>query len=727
MTAINPFVLEKEEYLRDISFLKHYIEDCAKYLARMTGDPLEKCAQFVKDSMKVGGIFEFKDPKIRYFERIDYNDRVEKEGTLLGYIGDSVKNEELIAPTFTTYVNPKVKKSILVDFVDENIAIRSKAKKEMFGAKMAGLVDLEAFKNSEQSNAKIANNAISGAHVSTSTILYNKTAHSTLTSNCRTTSGYGNANNEKTLSGNRHYYHPTIVINNIISISNRTNLAKLEAVMQKYQLHYPTPEEAMKVVLFSTRLYWRSVKQEKAISDLLEKLEPIERAAFVYVGDLFHVTAFNDAMMRQFIGELSEPVYGTHDDPMSVIHGTRKEYVMLAANLIPDQMRGIEWEKLSLKVDEKKDYEKELERIAKERVITGHLANTATHIDKVVLQYRDFIEALLVTVNVPASLAYFPTSIRRSALTSDTDSTIFTVQDWVKWKTGEMVVNDKSSAIASTMVFLAAESITHILANMSANFGIEAKRIHAVNMKNEFYFPMFTPTQVGKHYFANIGCQEGNLFIEYDMEVKGVHLKSSNVPAEIMKKAVAMMKEIMAVAASGKTISIAEKLNEVATIEKDIINSILRGENRYLRSQQIKPAETYSKDADSSPYAHYLFWEKILAKKYGPTDPPPYSVSKVPVYLPNKRSIDKWLESIKDDHIRNSLTKYFADTGRKTISTMMFPQQRLAVHGIPEEIVPVLDLRRTALDCTAVFYIILETLGIYCLDDKISQLASDYH
>ena len=728
MTATNPFVLEKEEYTRDIAPLRHYVEDVAKYLSTMTGDSIEVCTEFVKTNLKPGGAFEFKDPKIKYLEREDYADRVEKEGTLMGYLTDSLRNKELIAPTLTTYVNPEEKQSLLVEFVDENVAIRSKAKKAMFAAKMAGNVDLELFKNSEQSNAKIANNSISGGHVSTSTPLYNKTSHSTLTSNCRSTSGYGNANNEKMLSGNRHYHHPSIVINNIISIANRTDLDVLKAVMEEYDMHYPTAEEAMECVLFSTRFYWKSRKQEAHIAELLIKLTPIERAAFVYIGDLFHIAMYNDKVVRDFIGELAEPKYGNYDQPLDIIHSLREEYVLLAVQLIPEHMRGVDWKKLKPKVDEKaEDKDAEFLRSEEDRLKASHIAATVININNVILKYRSFIECFFVTANVPASLAFFPTSIRRSALTSDTDSTIFTVQDWVEWKTGRMVVDDETNAIAATMIWLAAETITHILARMSANFGIETKRIHQVAMKNEYKFDVFVPTQVGKHYFAYIGCQEGNLFIEYDMEVKGVHLKSSNVPAEIMARAVKMMQNIMDTAAAGGKISSAEMLNYVAEIEREVITAAMSVYSRFFRSMQIRSADSYTKDETQSPYAHYHLWQRIFAKQYGDTEAPPYSTFKVPVYLPNARSINSWLEKIEDNHIRTELEAYFKETGRKTISTFMLPQQRVQVHGIPKELIIAMDIRRTVLDCTAVFYIILETLGYYCLDDKISELVSDYY
>lgn len=722
----NPFVLEKTDYKRDLSFLRHTVEDVTKFLSVMSGDSEEKCAQFVKESLRPGGIFEFKDPRIVYLERNEWGDRQEKEGTLLEYLTDSIKNDELIAPTLTTYLPTKEKKSLLVDFVDENVAIRSRAKKQMFAAAMRGDKDTEIFKNSEQSNAKISNNSISGGHVSTSTPLNNKTAHSTLTSNCRSTSGYGNANNEKMLSGNRHYHTPHIAINNIISIANRTDMKKLKAVMDKYNMHYPTPKEAYDCVMFSAQLYWKSKKASQVIAELLEKISPIERAAFVYIGDLFHIALHNDKLVRDFIGGLSTPCFKHYDHPKKVVKENREEFISLACQLHPALMK-------DLTEEEKKKNQKgvqvgtldESKEIDHHRLC--HIAATMENIRDVLESHRDFIDCFFVSDNVPASLSFFPTSIRRSALTSDTDSTIFTVQDWVQWKCGRMVVDDETNGVAAAMIFLAAEAITHILARMSANFGIETERIHQVAMKNEFKFDVFVPTQVGKHYFAYIGCQEGNLYIEYDMEIKGVHLKSSNVPAHVMKKAEGLMQEIMDLAAKGKSFPITRILNLIANIEKEIIASALRGEPTYFRSQQIKPANSYTLAAERSPFQHYMFWQDCLSGKYGELPPPPYSVSKVAVNLPNQTAIVNWINSIEDVNVRERLIKWNAKAKKNSIGAFLLPQSKLAEFGIPEEIVKAMDSRRLVLDITMVFYLILETLGYYCIDDKISELVSDYY
>ena len=728
MTAANPFVLEPQEYKRDLEFIRHYVEDCAFYVSTSTGAEYKECYDYIKTNIRPGGRFPLKDPRVRYLERVNYEDRVLKEGTLMGYIRQALDNEDIIAPTFTTYINAHKEPSLLAEFIDENIAVRNKAKHEMFAAEMAQDEVLYNFKYSEQLNAKILNNACSGAHVSESTPLNNKTAHSTLTSNCRSTSGFGNANNEKMLSGNRHYHTPNIVLNNIISIANRTDLAKLEMAMSHYQLKYPTVDDAMACIEYSTMFYWRSTEAFDRFRKLLTAMKPIHRAAFVYVGDLFQIAKLNPGVVRNFLGSLATPVPGDYADPKKVIKSTRGEYAVLAAQMWPEVFRGVEWSKLDAKVDEKKANDpEELARAENDRKRLSLVAATALHIDQVILDHRLFIETFFVTTNVPASLAYFPTSIRRAALTSDTDSTIFTVQDWVQWMTGRMMVDDETNRIAAVMIFLSAETITHILARMSANFGVETRRIHKIAMKNEFKFDIFVPTSVGKHYFAYISCQEGNIFIKYKMEIKGVHLKSSNVPEHVMKMAVTMMREIMETAGAGKKIRLTEKLKFVADLERSVVASIKNGEPTFLRNAEIKTPDSYTKGPEESNYQHYTFWQECFAPVYGDVPVPPYSCYKVSVNLPNQNAIRRWIAGIENPTIRSRLAAWNDRVQKNSLNTIYLPRQVLLSGGIPKEFHSVLELRRSVLDISMVFYLILETLGYYCVNDAITHLVSDFY
>lgn len=703
----NPFVLNKEDYKRNLNPLKDYVNQCSLYLSKMTGKSIEECKSYVVNNLKQGGKFEFKDPAITYLERQDNGDRIKKNGTMYQYIVDSIKEEELIAPTLTTYLNPKVKQSVLVGYIDQNVKLRSVAKKAMFKAKLAGDKLQFVLNKNKQNNKKIANNSISGAHVSNSTVLFNKTGHSTLTSNCRSTSGYGNANNEKMLMGNRHYWNPNIVINNITSIIANTNYQKLSDVVNKYGLKLPSVDDVMDCITYSTNLYWSNKAALQRINTYVSRLTGLERAAFLYTGDLYHIRKLNDSFLREFITKLTSINKQDVENPSEKIEEYKEEYQSLVKQFFYNDMKG-----KSLKDIKGTDLEK-------------HIASTLDSVYNTIIEYSDFIDVFLVSDNVPASLAYFPSSIRRSALTSDTDSTIFTVQDWVNWYQGDYSFNEKSMAISATMIFIAAESITHVLARMSANFGIETKRIHQVAMKNEYAFPVFVPTQVGKHYFAAIAVQEGNIYKDIEMEIKGVHLKSSNVPKTIMKKAEDMMEEIVRTLMDNKKISILKYLKHVADIEREISRSLLAGESTYFRKAQIKIPEAYTKSAEESPYQHHLLWQEVFAPKYSDAPVAPYSCLKISVDLGSRQAIKNWIASIEDKALALRLEAWVNRNNKGSIQSFLFSEETLALNGMPLEITKVMDIRKTVFDLTSVFYIILETLGVYMVNKNKTRLISD--
>ena len=161
---------------------------------------------------------------------------------------------------------------------------------------------------------------------------------------------------------------------------------------------------------------------------------------------------------------------------------------------------------------------------------------TAKHILEVLDEYQHLIKAFWRINTLPSSIAHIRSSIRRGVITSDTDSTIFTVQYWTEWYVGQIDFSEKSNAIAYAVVYLATQTIAHILAMVSAGMGVRPDMIHDLSMKNEFAFPVFVLTSMAKHYFAYISAQEGNVFTELDTEVKGVYLKDSNCPPHVMEE-----------------------------------------------------------------------------------------------------------------------------------------------------------------------------------------------
>lgn len=707
----NPFILDADNYKRNVDPFGQAIEQYTHYLVQMTGKPYEECKEGVKRILKEKRNGRMRDPTVLHFRRKENGDREQQECGLAEYLYSSINERDILAPTLTAYHHPDVKQSLLVAYVDENVAGRNKAKKLMFKAKARGDKVEEVYYNREQNNRKTRNNSLSGGQVSSSTPICNKTAHSTLTTNCRSTSGYGNANNEKFLSGNRHYWGYDVVLNNIASIIATAEYDLVEPLITKYNIHIPTVEEVMECITYSTKLYWRNQKGLQQIEDFVKALKPIQRVVFVYYGDFYHFAKHNDAMARDIVGRLSTKVAYKHEDPIEYLMSADEVRLDYARAICRDEMRGVEKTKdayTKLLGDERLD------------LVVGTLKN----INEVIAEYSDFIRAFWTPPTMPASVAYFPKSIRRAALTSDTDSTIFTVQDWVRWYYKKPRIK-AGSPVAVCMPFLAAQTITHLLAKMSANFGVIKERMFEIAMKNEYQFDVFVPTNVAKHYYATKNIQEGIILKEGDYEIKGVHLKNSNVPKSIIEQAQDMMKRIMAVAAEGGDIKLMDYLKEVADAERSVMAKLAKG--LILRNIELKPAESY-KNGENSSFQYHKLWVEIFAPKYGDFGEPPYTSTRVATTLDNPTKFKLWVDNMKDRALADRLITWSRRTGKRTLPSLLIPSEAIAMNGIPPELLAVMDLRKITRDLCNVFYLVLETLGYYIpVTSKSIHLVSDQH
>jgi len=262
---------------------------------------------------------------------------------------------------------------------------------------------------------------------------------------------------------------------------------------------------------------------------------------------------------------------------------------------------------------------------------------------------------------------------------------------------------------------------------MSANAGVEKDRRFQISMKNEYKFDAFVLTQLGKHYFAQISMQEGNLYSKFKTEIKGVHLKSSNVPKEIVQKAENMMVDIMTQIRTTGKVSALEKAKEVADIERSIEHAIRTGDFRFLKISRINVAEAYKQGADATNYLQYSLWNEVFGKRYGQTLPPPYRVITVSVELDTKAKMNAWLDQLQDQEMAIAMRQWLVKTNKNNISTLLIPANIVKAQGIPDEIMQAMNIRKIIHKATAMFYLILETLGVYINHTDLRQLVMDYY
>lgn len=717
---LSPFILNRDDYTRKIDPINQYYDQAAHYLSLMNDVPYEDCLNWVRKNVNVKSdknnpLMEIKNPRVKYIGKDEHGDREFKETTLYGYINSSVKNNDLISPTLTTYIHPSKRESLNVRFIGNGVANRNKAKKSMFANEVLMMGDPSNpvhrmnynVDNATQNYEKTKNNSVSGAGAIATNIHYNPTMHSTLTSTCRSASAYANANNEKFLMGNRHYWSPTIVLNNVLAISTISDLKKINKAVEIFKLHIPTPQETMDVVLKSSRLYWNDTHKENEIFELIKKLSDTQRCAFVYVSDFYQVAQYNPEFMRTLILNFSKyPTLDNNIDVDKYIH-TDEEITNLAIQICRDKTIG-------LNMKEEFKQKTEIAKLVASKVRQLYFAFD---------YYKDFIKGLLLTDNVPPSIAYFPKSIRHAALMSDTDSTIFTTEYWNKWMNGgEIVLNDESNGYFAVMVYFSNAILKHLLAMMSANFGIAKERLFQIAMKNEFKFDVFVPTDNTKHYYSIISYQEGNVWAKIKQEIKGVHLMASDKPKEVIQEAAMMMKDICETVRRGEQLDVQKYMTIVAKRERDIKETIRSGKMNYYRRATIKGS--YTLEEEKSPLRHYKLWNETFGKKYGETAPPPYSCAKIPTTLINKSSFNEWLDTMEDQDLAKRLRNYFNQHGRTEQGNWLIPKEACN-DKLPMELVKVVDERKLIADICKCHYLVLSTLGVIRGNQHHTRLIHD--
>lgn len=713
MTNPNPFITPNSDYKRNLDITTNYINSHAKYLSAQTGDPYEQCLEFVKKQSFKGGQFELKNPATLVICKDSKGDRSKVETSLLGFINRVNKQNLTLSPSLTAYLPETAIVSSHSEYIAEGVRNRALTKGEQL--RLEGLatpqsIALAKIKKGEQENYKLNNNSYSGAALSEATILFNKSTHPTLTSTCRVATSLSNSNNEKFIMGNRHYYSTEITKANILSICNLTDLDLLTEAMETYDLYWPTPEDMKDVIHYSSKNYIHDKYFTAQILNLAKGLSPIERAAVVYVGDLYHLYQYNKDFVKDMLlglAKLGDPNDTITAEEFNALDGDTK---LLANFICHEQTKGRNHERLQQEEPE----------------VFNYIYGTAKNIIQVLDKYRLLFKAVFMTPNVPHSINAFPSMYRKAVPVSDTDSTMFTLQYWIESIYGEIVFKPETLRLSFALTFLISETVMHLLAIQSANMGVSEKRLRQLAMKNEYFFAMLSLTNRAKHYFASQDGIEGLMLLKARLEIKGVGLRNSKTPMEVREESIRLIKRIINTVKSGKQLAIGPILKNVANWERRIMKSISDGNPEFLLPGTVKDLSGY-KNEDNATYAKHEFWKEVFAPSYGEINEPPYVYLSIRVTTDNKTRFKEWVDSLEDRALANRLIAWDNRNGNKGITVHHIPYTVAETHGVPKELAKVADTRTLTFQAMTAFYLILEALGCYFEDKQKIRLISDYY
>jgi len=701
------FLLDKSEYKRDLDIVGNARKLSASYLHLKTGKPLQDCEDFVLKQTSEGGLFALKPVLMHVLKRQPNQDRVKGQVTFDKLIENVTKTESILSPNLIVYDNPKVNKSITGNYIDGKTKARKVIKKRGIEAQQQGLDDIFAICNNAEYSIKLFINSISGAHCSPYNPLFNKTAHSTLTSTCRIMVSYSNSSSECFISGNRHYWSKKVVIENILSIINNTDYDQLHEVITKYDMVIPTVIDVVNLINRCTKFYWINREHQKDIYDLVSKLSGYQRAAFVYTGDLYHIAKFNDSLVRNLLAEIIVRPEEYPIDADDVIKNADEMVAALVGIFCSDLIRG---DKISdLKGRGNKDYET--------------YARTIDYVTKTIIKYKDFFRTFFITNNAPPSIYEFPSSIRRNVVGSDTDSTMFTVQDWVEWYFGKLSFGFEVNNITNLICYFNAQVIGHMMALASKQMGVTEDELFTLQMKNEYAFAIYMRANRAKHYATMITSREGVVYKKPKIDIKGVGLKDSKIPKNIMNKLEGAIEIAMDGLMSGQGIDIYPLMQKIANLEHVITRSLEEGKIEYLSTVNISGIGSYKKPM-SSKYMHYDLWEKVFSNKYGQIALPPYRAVKITTKIDNKREFINWVDSL-DVVISTPLKEWMAVNNKTGLGGNLLLPYELFEGGLPKDFVNTINIRSIVSELVAGFYIVLEMTGMYVKNKNSTMLLHD--
>lgn len=718
----NIFLRSPDQYHRDLNIVDNAVELIAHYLQLETGQPIEQCRQFALQKTTVN---KKQSLMVKGMKRNQIGDRFPVEIPFDNLLTAGIKSNAIFAPNMVLYDNPSVQVSVSGDYIDNKLTTRRGVKKQGINAYQRNDMATFAMCNNMEYSIKRLTNSISGAHASPHNPLYNKTAHSSLTSNTRTMVSYSNACTEKFVTGNRHYWSKKIILHNIVALTLHTDHATFESIIERYKLHIPTVNELLEMIERSARFYCFNQTNDPDIIRLLTRLSDVEKAIVMYLADFYHLAKYNETLVRSILDEFIQPNLEVEEfDYGKVAKESNSGIQSLAGILCYDILMG------KTIGDVEKDEPENYIRYAK----------TILHIENVGKKYQDLLVPLLTPNVLPSDIYSFPQSIRQSVVGSDTDSTMYTVQNWVEWYYGKLCFGPEVDKLTNAVGYLNNQVIYHTLATISKQMGVSDSNLYRLEMKNEYAFPIYIRTNMAKHYATLMSAREGAVYKKMKIEIKGVGLKNSKIPRLIMNGLEEEIRSIMENILKDGQISIYDFMQKMANLEHFIIESLTKGEIHFLSTQNISTKLAY-KIPKSSAYMHYDMWCNVFKHKFGEIASPPYRAIKVSTTMSSAKKVMTWLDTIDpilkesyltwvnqyandSEEITDSEGKVVFVNPKKALNQLLLPYEMFN-GGLPKEFTSVLNIRDITAELMKGFYIILESLGMYIKNSENTILLSD--
>jgi len=687
---LSPFL--EEDYKPNRDLLKNYHYMAAAYLTAIYKWDYNTVLELV-EKVFIPNQNGYKEAKFKVFKKNKYGDRVPDIMPAREFFKTVEDNNWHLSPSFVAYTHTNQEQSINSIGTETFIEFRRLYKGKMKEAISIGDKEATQAFDEIQKALKIFNNAQSGAFSSSGTPLTNKSGHTTLTSICRSLTSTANLLNERLITGNRLLLSFNSSMELFISTLAFAKRDKIQAVIDKYQMNYATLDQVMDMVKRCSAYYWNNATGIAAIRTFMENLSPLELTIILCTMDLRGLYTTNKELVRRFFDEWCQvPEFPASFENVTTIKAANDDYKTLCTT-----------------------------KLGKGASAEQSAYLNAYHVSLEV-KWRDFIEAFLKADIPPTGIFNVKELVRENVVTSDTDSMIYSIDAVI-----DDFITDQKDALAFNGVltyFIRCVAVDQH-ARLSTNMNVARKFRYRLNMKNEYLFSSYVTTSMSKHYYALQLMLEGIMYDDPKLELKGVHLRGIKIAQKVRDFTNKLMRDVLNAIYNKQQLDAPALLKGVGDLERALFEELEKGGWSWLVKNGIKEEAAYS-NADSSIYFYHEMWKQVFAETYGDAPELPYRAYKVNVTTDNKSKMKRYMETHGDNDVAKRMNAYIETRGG--MSAIYVPADMIeSIGGIPKEILPIVDTRLLIAQNFKSIYAILESLGLYIMNAKVTRLVSDEH
>lgn len=630
-------------------------------------------------------------------------------------------NQYVLSPSGSVYFTIDKKKSMMYEFIKHYLDSRKVYKKEMLKAKERNDITEANIKNYNQATMKIRANSIIGGTGSEFSFCYNKAAFNSVTSLSRNCIMNAYAFTERFLASN--FYFPTYNhILNYISVciqKGPDEKSTIDFINKFPDIYIPSADDILKLFISYAKEYTNKINGVQ-LRCVLNSLTKYQLLYLYYASNMYLFFVKN----RDIVLPIVRNIFNDNNvdfsnisekDPNDLFKFDGDLLIVLNTHYAYILPKGVSMY----------DTPKEYPEIAQKLVC---IAEYMTNAIQPLLEILSFFCNRDTSIENTIAHKFM---YRKAVANSDTDSVIFTTKEWVKWYTGNYNFTQQAFDIDALTTFLLSKSVAWLMMTISKQRGSKGKDRKALNMKNEFLYPVMMSCIIPKHYAGPITMQEGKVLPKPDFDIKGVSFRGSAMQKITLDYVTNFIKNIIDDIYDKNnpdhvgTIRLQKYILKVIQYECHILKSLQNGEMTYLNIVPIRNETEYA-NSDSSIWFNYLIWKNVFEETYGEIQIPNkcHVVPLITKGIKNEEYLS-WLNK-NSPIIYTKLTNYLQTIDdKKNISRIPINP---ILTNIPMELVPLIDKKLIAYSNCSPLYLALESFGVSTgVPSKKNMLFVDFY